>query len=169
MSYIAIDDISFDFGSEASSCHSFFWFHTSQESCEIFGFNCPGGVSALAAGDGKFLHLNPDNGAAGDNATISTEAGELASGCMVFYYSAVWSGNFETLRIRAEDLSGGQEIIWELSSPGVDTSLPPWKRFQAPFNTNKLVTEASHSESTEPGRFLAIDDVSFSFGAEAAG
>ena len=226
--YIAIDDISFDFGSEAPSCpvmppeaavtpteeppittdsppltsgeptdptnpsehnqftdcsfddsmcgwtlahdhHSFFWFHTSQESCEIFGFNCPGGVSALAAGDGKFLYLNPDNGAAGDNATISTEAGELASGCMVFYYSAVWSGNFETLRIRAEDLSGGQEIIWELSSPGVDTSLPPWKRFQAPFNTNKLVIEASHSESTEPGGFLAIDDVSFSFGAEAAG
>ena len=51
----------------------------------------------------------------------------------------------------------------------MDTSLPPWKRFQAPFNTNKLVIEASHSGSTEPGGFLAIDDVSFTFGAEAAG
>ena len=232
--YVAIDDISFEFGAEASSCpvipteasvtpteeppvtsdappvttdeppvtshgptdptnpsdhnqftdcnfddsmcgwtlahdhHSFFWFHTSQESCEIFGFNCPGGITSHAAGDGKFLFLNPDNGSPGDHATISTEAGERASGCMVFYYSGVWSGNFETLRIVAEDLSGDQETIWELSSPGVDTDLPPWKRFQAPFNTNKLVIEASHSDSTSPGGYLAVDDVSFTFGAEAS-
>ena len=232
--YVAIDDISFEFGAEASSCpvipteasvtpteeppvtsdappvttdeppvtshgptdptnpsdhnqftdcnfddsmcgwtlahdhHSFFWFHTSQESCEIFGFNCPGAITSFAAGDGKFLYLNPDNGSPGDHATISTEAGERANGCMVFYYSGVWSGNFETLRIVAEDLSGDQEIIWELSSPGVDTDLPPWKRFQAPFNTNKLVIEASHSDSTSPGGYLAIDDVSFTFGAEAS-
>ena len=67
-----------------------------------------------------------------------------------------------------QDLSGEQEIIWELSNPGVDTSLPPWKRFQSPFHTNKLVIEASHSDSSNPGGYLAIDDVSFSFGVDAA-
>ena len=85
--------------------HLFFWFHTSQESCEIFGFNCP------SEGSGKFLHLNPNEGEPGDNATISTGSGDSARGCLVFYFSSLWTGNVEALKIQAEDLNGNHHNI----------------------------------------------------------
>ena len=131
---------------------SFWWKRLSIESCEGFGYNCPGHEH-----DGLFLYVSPEEGGiAGDSATISTEMGEEAKGCMYFYFNLYHGGGIRALKIRTQDPDGFLDYIWDLTDYTMESN-EQWGTGQVNFNTHQLIIEATHADNTSTTGYAAID------------
>ena len=122
------------------------------ESCLDFGENCPDHEH-----DGPFLYVSPEEGGnAGDSATISTEMGEEAKGCMYFYFNLYHGGGIRALKIWTQDPDGFLDYIWDLTDYTMESN-DQWGNGQVNFNTHQLIIAATHADNTSTSGYAAID------------